>query len=107
MNEYLNKLISRLVIALKMNLNRFSVMKKEFVCPLVAVTLVGFTATPTMACTGISSMAKDGAMVMARTIDWGGNEVENFYYKVYETNYNHFVTFYLIGTGNEKMTLFA
>lgn len=54
-------------------------MKKDLVCPLVAFTLVGVTATPTMACTGISSMAKDGAMVMARTIDWGGNEVENFY----------------------------
>ena len=79
MNEYLNKLISRLVIALKINLNRFSVMKKEFVCSLVASTLVGLSPTPTMACTGISAKAKDGAQVMARTIDWGGSEVNNLY----------------------------
>lgn len=54
-------------------------MKKELVCSLVASTLVGFTATPTMACTGISSRAKDGSQVMARTIDWGGSEVNNLY----------------------------
>lgn len=79
MNEYLNNLINRLVIALKMNLNRFSVMKKEIVCSLVASTLVGLSPTQSMACTGISAKANDGAMVMARTIDWGGSEVDNLY----------------------------
>lgn len=79
MNEYLNKLISRLVIALKINLNRFSVMKKEIVCSLVASTLVGLSPTQSMACTGISAKAKDGSQVMARTIDWGGSEVNNLY----------------------------
>lgn len=61
------------------NLKDFEVMKKELVCSLVASTLVGFSVSPTMACTGISSRAKDGSQVMARTIDWGGSEVNNLY----------------------------
>lgn len=78
-NCVLNKRLGVVVIAFKLNLNCLRVMKKELVCSLVASTLVGFTATPTMACTGISSRAKDGSQVMARTIDWGGSEVNNLY----------------------------
>ncbi|MBE6286677.1 MAG: linear amide C-N hydrolase [Mediterranea massiliensis] len=54
-------------------------MKKNLLCSLAATAMVGFTSTPAMACTGMSMKAKDGSEVVARTIDWGGNEVENFY----------------------------
>lgn len=34
---------------------------------------------PNAACTGISMIAQDGTKVLARTIDWGGTEVDNYY----------------------------
>lgn len=34
---------------------------------------------PIAACTGMSMKAKDETLVVARTIDWGGSEVQNYY----------------------------
>lgn len=54
-------------------------MKKNLAFSLTTTAIMGIAIGPTMACTGMSMKAKDGSEVVARTIDWGGNEVENFY----------------------------
>ena len=35
------------------------------------------TATPSEACTGISLKSKDGSIVLARTCEWGGSNLES------------------------------
>lgn len=53
--------------------------RKKIYCALAATLAVGVATQQAGACTGMSMMAKDGAQVTARTIDWGGNEVNNLY----------------------------
>ena len=52
----------------------------------MATAMFLFTQSPTQACTGISLTAKDGSPVLARTIEWGGSEL-NSQYVVVPRNY--------------------
>ena len=45
----------------------------------MATAMFLFTQSPTQACTGISLTAKDGSPVLARTIEWGGSELNSQY----------------------------
>lgn len=46
---------------------------------LVAATVAALTAQPTQACTGITLTAKDSSRIVARTIEWGGSELDSRY----------------------------
>ena len=41
--------------------------------------LVGFASQPATACTGITLKSKDGTTIVARTIEWGGSNLNSQY----------------------------
>lgn len=53
-------------------------MKKRFIF-LVAVIVVLAHQWPLLACTGITLHSKDSAYVLARTIEWGGSDLNSRY----------------------------
>ena len=52
-------------------------LKKMFVVPLMAAGLLSPSVAD--ACTGITLKSKDGATVVARTIEWGGSDLNSCY----------------------------
>lgn len=52
-------------------------MKKQWISLLAAGLLC--TALPTLACTGITLKSTDGHTVVARTIEWGGSDLNSLY----------------------------
>ena len=50
-------------------------LKKMFVVPLMAAGLLSPSVAD--ACTGITLKSKDGATVVARTIEWGGSDLNS------------------------------
>ena len=59
-------------------------LKKMFVVPLMAAGLLSPSVAD--ACTGITLKSKDGATVVARTIEWGGSDL-NSQYVILPINY--------------------
>ena len=55
-------------------------MKKNFLVALVAVAaLAALRPDAAVACTGITLTSRDSACVLARTIEWGGSELNSRY----------------------------
>ena len=54
-------------------------MKKELSLILLAAALTGTAPIPADACTGITLKSQDGRTVVARTIEWGGSDLESQY----------------------------
>lgn len=54
-------------------------MRNGFNILLLAVASCLFFSSPTGACTGITLKSKDGATVVARTIEWGGSNLNSQY----------------------------
>lgn len=50
---------------------------KKIITPLLVA--LGLVQTEANACTGITLKAKDNSLVVARTIEWGGSEIDNQY----------------------------
>lgn len=50
---------------------------KQIITPLLVA--LGLIQTQANACTGITLKAKDDSLVVARTIEWGGSEIDNQY----------------------------
>ena len=53
--------------------------KKKLSLALWATALLAMTVTPADACTGITLKSKDGQTVVARTIEWGGSDLNSQY----------------------------
>lgn len=62
-------------------------MKKIFIT-CMAVAMVLLTQQKADACTGITLTAKDSARIVARTIEWGGSELNSQYVVVPRDTYN-------------------
>ena len=54
-------------------------MAKRIAILLAAMTALTFAPQTAGACTGITLTAKDNAHVVARTIEWGGSELNSQY----------------------------
>ena len=54
-------------------------MRKTLSITLLAAALSGAAALPADACTGITLKSKDGHTVVARTIEWGGSDLNSQY----------------------------
>ena len=54
-------------------------MKKKLSLILLAAALTGTAPIPADACTGITLKSQDGRTVVARTIEWGGSDLESQY----------------------------
>lgn len=54
-------------------------MRKKLSIALLAAALSVATAPPSGACTGITLKSKDGHTVVARTIEWGGSDLNSRY----------------------------
>ena len=54
-------------------------MAKRIPILLAAMTALTFAPQTAEACTGITLTAKDNAHVVARTIEWGGSELNSQY----------------------------
>ena len=54
-------------------------MRKTLSITLLAAALSGAAALPADACTGITLKSKDGHTVVARTIEWGGSDLNSHY----------------------------
>ena len=63
-----------------MNIKNIRMMKRRFFC-FVAAAAAAMAGWPGAAgaCTGITFRAKDGACVVARTIEWGGSDLNSRY----------------------------
>ena len=46
---------------------------------LLTVIALAFAALPGIACTGITLKSQDGSTVLARTIEWGGSDLNSRY----------------------------
>lgn len=54
-------------------------MEKRLIATMAATVLLAAGATKASACTGITLKAADGAVVPARTIEWGGSDLKSSY----------------------------
>ena len=54
-------------------------MKKTTFPKILAAALLALAAVPSLACTGITLRAADGACIPARTIEWGGSDLRSRY----------------------------
>lgn len=54
-------------------------MKPNSISRLLAATLLSSSLYPAVACTGITLKSKDGSTVVARTIEWGGTNLNSQY----------------------------
>ncbi len=54
-------------------------MRKRITAALMAVSALMIFSTSACACTGITLKAKDGSYILARTIEWGGSNLNSQY----------------------------